>query len=66
MDRIVGENRSSLELLNADYTYLTQRLVKFYQLDGQIKDVDDNATSIWSNCRTIAAPVCWAWRACWA
>jgi len=42
MDRIVGENRSALELLNADYTYLTQRLVKFYQLENQITDINDN------------------------
>ena len=31
-NRIIGENRSLLELLTADYTYLTPRLVKFYQL----------------------------------
>jgi hypothetical protein len=42
MDRIVGENRSALELLNADYTYLTQRLVKFYQLENQVPDINDN------------------------
>lgn len=42
MDRIVGENRSLLELLTADYAFLTQRLVKFYEMDGQVKGVDDN------------------------
>jgi hypothetical protein len=42
MDRIVGENRSALELLNADYMYLTQRLVKFYQMEGQVRDINDN------------------------
>jgi len=41
-DRIVGENRSVLELLNSDYTYLTQRLVKYYQMEDQVKDVNDN------------------------
>ena len=30
-DRILGENRSLLELLTANYTHLTERLVKFYQ-----------------------------------
>ena len=43
MDRIVGENRSLLELLTADYAFLTKRLVKFYEMDGQVKGVDDNA-----------------------
>jgi len=33
-DRIVGENRSVIELLNANYMYLTERLAKFYQMDG--------------------------------
>ena len=36
--RILGENRSLLELLSADYTYMTERLVKFYQLENQFKD----------------------------
>jgi hypothetical protein len=36
-NRIIGENRSLLELLTADYTYLTPRLVKFYQLEGQVQ-----------------------------
>jgi hypothetical protein len=40
-DRILGENRNLLELLNADYTYLTERLVKFYQLEGKV-DVHGN------------------------
>jgi cytochrome c553 len=35
-DHIVGENRSLLELLTADYTYLTERLVRFYQLEDKI------------------------------
>jgi len=32
----VGQNRSVLELLNADYTFLTERLVRFYQLEGKV------------------------------
>ncbi|HKA01029.1 MAG TPA: DUF1592 domain-containing protein [Candidatus Solibacter sp.] len=35
-DHIVGNNRSVLELLNADYTFLTERLVRFYQLEGKV------------------------------
>ena len=34
-ERILGENRSLLELLTADYTYMTERLVKFYQLEDK-------------------------------
>jgi len=37
-ERILGENRSVLELLTADYTYMTDRLVKFYQLEKEFKD----------------------------
>ncbi len=37
-ERILGENRSLLELLSADYTYMTDRLVKFYQLEDKLKD----------------------------
>jgi hypothetical protein len=40
-DRIVGEDRSLLELLNAKYTHLTQRLAKFYQIEDQINGLDD-------------------------
>lgn len=35
-DYILGTDRSLLELLNADYTFLTERLVHFYQLDGAV------------------------------
>ncbi len=35
-NRIVGEDRSLLELLTANYTYMTERLVKFYQLEDKI------------------------------
>jgi hypothetical protein len=37
-ERILGENRSLLELLTADYTYMTNRLVTFYQLEDKFKD----------------------------
>lgn len=40
--RILGENRSLLELLNGNYTYLTERLVKFYQLENQFPDLHGN------------------------
>src|SRR5262249_442676 len=42
-DRIVGENRSVLELLTADYMYLTQRLGKYYGMESQAEGVNDNA-----------------------
>jgi cytochrome c553 len=35
-DHIVGENRSLLELLDSDYTFLTERLVHFYQFEGKV------------------------------
>jgi cytochrome c553 len=41
LDHIIGNNRSLLELLTADYTFLTERLVKFYQLEGKV-DVKGN------------------------
>ncbi len=41
-EHILGENRSLLELLNADYTFLTERLVKFYQLEDKFKEVQGN------------------------
>src|SRR5205807_10225344 len=30
------------ELISADYTYMTERLVKFYQLEDKLKDVHGN------------------------
>jgi hypothetical protein len=33
---ILSGNRSLLELLNANYTFLTERLVKFYELEGKV------------------------------
>jgi hypothetical protein len=35
-DYILGENRSLLDLLDSDYTFLTERLVQFYQLGGKV------------------------------
>ena len=40
-DRILGENRSLLELLTANYTHLTQRLAKFYQVEDRVTGLDD-------------------------
>lgn len=34
---ILNGNRSLLELLTANYTFLTERLVKFYELEGKVK-----------------------------
>ena len=34
---ILSENRSLLDLLDAPYTFLTERLVKYYQLEGQVE-----------------------------
>jgi hypothetical protein len=41
-ERIMGENRSLLELLSADYTYMTERLVKFYQLEDKFPNFKGN------------------------
>ena len=41
-ERILGENRSLLELLTGDYTYMTERLVKFYQLEDKFPDFHGN------------------------
>jgi cytochrome c553 len=41
-DRILGENRSLLDILTADYTYMTQRLARFYQMEEKITGLDDS------------------------
>jgi len=41
-ERILAENRSLLDLIDGNYTYLTERLVKFYQLEDQFKDLHGN------------------------
>lgn len=40
---ILGDNRSLLELLNANYTFLNRRLAKFYQVDDQIHGLDGDS-----------------------
>ena len=45
-ERILGENRSLLDLVTADYTYLTERLVKYYQLEDKFKDVHGNTPQL--------------------
>jgi len=42
LERILGENRSLLELINGNYTYLTERLVKFYQLEDKFPNFKGN------------------------
>ncbi len=42
MERILGEDRSLLELLTADYTHLTTRLAKFYQIEDKVQGLSDN------------------------
>jgi len=41
-ERILGENRNLLELLDGNYTYMTERLVKFYQLEKQLPNFKGN------------------------
>ena len=41
-EHILGENRSLHELLTADYTFMTERLANFYQVQGQIKGLNGN------------------------
>ncbi|MBX5493783.1 MAG: DUF1592 domain-containing protein [Bryobacteraceae bacterium] len=36
---ILGENRSLLDLIDGNYTFLTDRLVQFYQLEGHVKSL---------------------------
>jgi hypothetical protein len=42
MDRLISENRSLLELLNADYTHLNQRLAKFYQIEDKVQGLSED------------------------
>jgi mono/diheme cytochrome c family protein len=41
-DRILGENRSVVELLDANYTHLTRRLAKFYQIEDRVSGLSDS------------------------
>jgi hypothetical protein len=36
---ILSEDRSVLDLIDAPYTFLTQRLVRYYELDGRVEGV---------------------------
>jgi cytochrome c553 len=40
---IVEENRSLMELFTAPYTFLTERLAKFYELEGKVAGVEGNS-----------------------
>lgn len=40
---ILSENRSLLELFTAGYTFLNERLVKFYEFEGKVTGVDGNS-----------------------
>ncbi len=53
LERILGENRNLLELLTADYTHLTQRLAKFYQVEDQFPDLNNTRFTLvqWPNNR---------------
>jgi hypothetical protein len=42
-DRLVGENRSLLELLDADYTFLTRRLAKYYGIEDEAAGWNDDS-----------------------
>ena len=42
LDRLLGENRSLLELLTADYTYMTPRLAQFYGVEDKVKIKGDS------------------------
>ncbi|MES1257812.1 MAG: DUF1592 domain-containing protein, partial [Acidobacteriota bacterium] len=35
-NHILAEDRSLLDLLNADYTYMNERLARFYQIEGKV------------------------------
>ncbi|MEO7143973.1 MAG: DUF1592 domain-containing protein [Bryobacteraceae bacterium] len=37
---ILDGNRSVIELLDANYTFLTERLVRFYQLEGRVPPIE--------------------------
>ena len=41
-NHLLGENRSLIELLTADYTFLTERLANFYGFQGQITGLSGN------------------------
>jgi cytochrome c553 len=49
---MISENRSLIDLLDANYSFLTDRLVKFYQLEGQVKGVGSDFQRVtWPDAR---------------
>ena len=55
-DSIVREDRSVVDLLNADYTYVDERLAEHYGIPGRLRQPFPPGDS----CRTIRAADCWA------
>ena len=43
VQHLLGQNRSLLEMLTADYTFMTERLASFYGYEGQITGLDGNS-----------------------
>jgi len=43
---LLSDNRSLLELLTANYSFLTDRLVRFYQVEGKVKPVVPNKGTV--------------------
>lgn len=41
-ENILSENRTLMELLTANYTFLTARLARFYQVEGQFPDLKED------------------------
>jgi cytochrome c553 len=49
---MLNENRPLIDLLDASYSFLTDRLVKFYQLEGQVKGVGSDFQRVqWPDAR---------------
>lgn len=42
LQHILGQNRSVMELLTADYAFLTERLASFYQIQSQVRGLNGN------------------------
>lgn len=40
MHYIVSENRSLLDLLDGNYTFMTERLARYYQVEGKVQGLD--------------------------
>ncbi|MEJ7605761.1 MAG: DUF1592 domain-containing protein [Bryobacteraceae bacterium] len=43
LENIINENGSLMDLLTSNYTFLTQRTVKYYQLEARFPDIRDNS-----------------------